>query len=96
MVTISTMRMVVYPAKPEVQNMCRYYQYYGRDEQYYFGTMPQLLGYKQHKPYNKHQRRPYTMMVLFVAVIKRAGTYCKRQYNHTHFKPMIMNDIYTK
>lgn len=36
------------------------------------------------------------MVVLFITVVKRTGTYSKCQYNHTYFKQVIMNDIYTK
>ena len=86
MVAIIRMRMMVYAAKPEIQKMSGYDQYYSRYQQPGFIFHKKLFQYQENKPGRKYNHWQPAVMMFFMAVVEGISTYAKGQPDHACFK----------
>ena len=96
MVAIIRMGMVVHPAKPEIQQVSRYDQGNGRNQQPGLVMDKKLFYDQENKPCSKKRNGKPAVMMLFITMIKRIGANQERQNDHSGFEKDIMNDIDAK
>ena len=96
MIAIVCVGMVVYPAKTEIEEMGRDDKQHRRCQQPGCIMNKKLLQHQADEPGNKECERHKAVVVFAVTMPEGIRADGQRQYDHSHFKTRMMDDINTK
>lgn len=93
MVAVFGMRMIVYPARAEIDDMGRHDQYHRHRQEPKLVLVPDLFEQQENDACRKHQQRDQAVVMFAISVPHGPGPDGKRQEDHEVFKVQIINDI---
>lgn len=96
MIAIIPMRMVMQPAVPVIDQVCRDYEEYGRHQEPQLVLVKDLFQHQQGESKKEKKKGEQGMVVFFIPVVKRIGPDQKGQHDHACLKAHIVNDVQAK
>jgi hypothetical protein len=95
MSAVFSMRMVMHPARPVVDEVRSYDTDYRRHQQPQLRMINNADG-EEYKPNGKYGNRPETMMMPFPPVVKGITPNCKSNDDHKYFETNIIDQLYSE
>jgi hypothetical protein len=85
--------MIMYPARPVINDMRSNDAENGRDKQQWLVVRKEQLGNKENKAYRENSHRPIAMVVALPTVVQREKANAKSKDDHADFEAKVFDDI---